>query len=70
MKIVIQDTGTGIPQEKLKHIFDPFYTTKTAGTGLGLAVTYSIIEKHKGNIYATSLLGQGTSFIIELSTKA
>ncbi len=65
-EIRIQDTGCGIPKNKLKEIFDPFYTQKDHGTGLGLAITKSIIEDHGGRIRALSEEGVGTEFIIEL----
>ncbi|MDP2939986.1 MAG: ATP-binding protein [Candidatus Omnitrophota bacterium] len=64
--ICVQDSGIGIPEESLSHIFEPFYSTKEKGTGLGLAITYSIIEEHKGNILIESEVGKGTKFIIEL----
>jgi two-component system NtrC family sensor kinase len=62
----ISDDGPGIPQDKLRQIFNPFYTTKEVGTGLGLAISYSIIEDHQGKIYAESSEEQGTTFVIEL----
>lgn len=66
--IRIRDTGTGIPEEKIERIFDPFYTTKPAGqgTGLGLSVSHGIIQKHKGEITVTSEVGNGTTFIVQL----
>jgi len=68
MKINVEDTGEGIEPEHLPHIFDPFYTTKEVGrgTGLGLSVTYGIIEKHGGHIEAHSQKGRGTMFTIIL----
>jgi two-component system NtrC family sensor kinase len=68
IKIIVSDTGKGIPQEHLKKVFDPFFTTKdkTSGTGLGLAVSYGIIKKHGGNIKVRSTLGEGTTFIVRL----
>lgn len=67
-EIVIQDTGTGIPEEHLSRIFDPFYTTKPVGkgSGLGLAVVFEVIEEHEGDIVVESQLGQGTRFTIRL----
>ncbi len=65
-EISIRDTGTGIAEQDLPHIFDPFFTKKDQGTGLGLSVTHGIIEKHGGKIYAKSKVGEGTEFIIEL----
>lgn len=66
VKISISDTGTGIPKEHLSKIFDPYFTTKSAGNGLGLSVAYSIIKKHGGCIYADSKLGHGSIFNIYL----
>jgi len=66
--IEIQDNGHGIPQGKLKKIFEPFYTTKAHGTGLGLAVSYGIIKNHGGVIKVDSILHQYTKMIIELPT--
>ncbi len=68
LKINVRDTGEGIDPQHLPHIFDPFYTTKEVGrgTGLGLSVTYGIIEKHGGHIEAHSQRGQGTVFTISL----
>jgi signal transduction histidine kinase len=68
VEIRIQDTGTGISPENLKKIFDPFFTTKEIGkgTGLGLHVVHSIVEKHKGTIDVDSEVGRGTTFTISL----
>ena len=64
----IIDTGSGMDEETTDKIFEPFYTTKETGkgTGLGLAVSQSIIEDHKGSLYCKSKLGKGTTFIIEI----
>jgi signal transduction histidine kinase len=64
--VKIADSGCGIPQENLPKIFEPFFSTKSNGTGLGLAVSYGIVQKHGGNIHASSQPGQGTCFTIEL----
>jgi signal transduction histidine kinase len=56
----------GIPKENLSRIFDPFYTTKEKGTGLGLAVSYSIIKKLNGSLTVESELGKGSRFVITL----
>lgn len=64
--ITIADNGPGIKEEDKKHIFDPFFTTKGEGTGLGLSVSYSIIEKHEGTISVDSKAGVGTKFQISL----
>lgn len=66
--IVIQfeDTGTGIPKEDFGRIFDPFYTTKEKGTGLGLAVSYNIIKKMNGTLTIESEAGKGSVFTITI----
>lgn len=71
LRIEIRDTGTGIKPEQLEHIFEPFYTTKAVGrgTGLGLAVTYTLIKKHGGYIEVESEVGTGTAFTIHLPVK-
>ncbi len=60
--ISISDTGTGIPPENLGRIFDPYFSTKKNGSGLGLATVYSIIRKHQGHIEVESEMGRGTTF--------
>lgn len=66
--VKIKDTGCGIPEENMPKIFDPFFTTKEVGkgTGLGLAVSYGIIETHQGLIEVKSKVGEGTEFAIKL----
>jgi PAS domain S-box-containing protein len=64
--LVVSDTGSGIPEEKLHRIFIPFFTTKTKGTGLGLSVVQKIVENHGGHIDVSSMVGQGTKFKISL----
>ncbi len=66
IRIMVSDTGTGIPPDRAQRIFDPFFTTKEQGTGLGLAIVYSIIEKHKGRIVVKSSHENGTTFEITL----
>ena len=67
LEIIFKDTGHGIPVGKIDKIFDPFYTTKPVGsTGLGLAVSRGIIDKHGGTIWAESQNERGTSIIIKL----
>ncbi len=66
LKVTIQDQGTGISEEHLKNIFDPYFTTKEMGHGLGLSITYSIIKNHEGHISVESKLGVGTTFTIYL----
>ncbi len=66
IKIVIQDEGTGIPEENLPRIFDPYFTTKQKGSGFGLATDYSIVKRHDGHITVKSEVGTGTAFTIYL----
>ncbi len=62
--IEIKDTGCGVPKEVLPRIFDPYFTTKPHGTGLGLAAAYQIVRSHGGYIKVNSDLGKGTTFFI------
>jgi two-component system NtrC family sensor kinase len=68
VEIAISDTGCGIPEENLKKLFTPFFTTKPGGkgTGLGLSIVYGIIKMHRGQIAVTSQVGGGTTFTIGL----
>lgn len=66
LKIIVRDTGTGIKSNHLPHIFDPYFSTKQTGSGLGLASSYSIIHKHSGLIQATSTPGEGSTFTLYL----
>jgi two-component system cell cycle sensor histidine kinase/response regulator CckA len=66
VKVSFGDNGTGISEEHLAKIFVPYFTTKTKGSGLGLATSFSIIKKHKGYITVDSELGAGTTFIFYL----
>jgi PAS domain S-box-containing protein len=66
LKIKIQDHGVGIGSQDLARIFDPYFTTKPSGSGLGLATTYSIITRHNGFITADSIPGAGATFYIYL----
>jgi CheY-like chemotaxis protein len=65
-RITIEDQGTGIAPEHLSRIFDPYFTTKQKGSGLGLSVAYSIIKNHEGYIAVDSKTGSGTTFHIYL----
>jgi signal transduction histidine kinase len=69
VKISISDDGYGIPADILGKVFEPFYTTKKRGSGLGLFVSKDIVQKHGGNISVESVVGKGTVFHIELSLK-
>ena len=64
VQIDFTDCGQGIPPENLESVFEPFFTTKTNGMGLGLAISYDIIQKHGGTIVAHSQVGQGSTFTI------
>ncbi|MEO8167020.1 MAG: ATP-binding protein, partial [bacterium] len=68
VRILIRDTGTGIVPEILPKIFDAFFTTKkeVSGVGLGLSVSYGIVQQHTGTISVSSTIGEGTTFTIEL----
>ncbi len=66
IEIRVTDNGVGIDEGELTKIFDPFYTTKEEGTGLGLATVYRIIESHQGSIWVESAKGAETTFIIRL----
>jgi two-component system sensor histidine kinase HydH len=68
--IEVADTGKGIDAESLHQIFDPYFTTKTTGTGLGLAVVHKIIEAHHGRIRVRSAPGKGTTFTIAIPASA
>jgi two-component system sensor histidine kinase AtoS len=69
VKIVVRDTGMGIPSDHLKKIFLPFFTTKDRGVGLGLALVHKIILSHGGRIEVESNEGHGTVFTITLPTR-
>jgi len=64
--VELEDTGCGMHMDDIKKIFEPFYTTKSDGTGLGLSVSYGIIRKHQGSIKIFSEPGEGTTIIIAL----
>jgi signal transduction histidine kinase len=66
--IVISDTGEGIAPELLPRIFDPFFSTKDDGVGLGLSLVHKIVENHNGRIRVSSTPGMGTTFVISLPT--
>ena len=70
VRITVTDHGHGIPIEQLARIFDPYFTSKSTGNGLGLAIAYSIIKKHDGHITVESVVEQGTSFTIYLPATA
>jgi signal transduction histidine kinase len=64
--VTLQDTGVGIPREKLHEIFRPFVSLRPEGIGLGLAVVQRILKQHQGSIFVRSTLGRGSRFTLEL----
>lgn len=70
LEVEISDTGCGIPREAIGKIFDPLFTTRAKGIGLGLAVCKAIIDRHGGNIEVESKVGKGATFTIRLPLKA
>ena len=62
----IADSGEGIPDEQLEDIFNPFFTTKAHGVGLGLAMVSKFVDSHDGTISVTSRPGQGSTFLVQL----
>ena len=66
VEVVVSDTGSGITPEQIPRIFDPFYSTKTGGTGLGLAFTLQVLKEHGGSIQCESVPGRGTTFVVRL----
>jgi signal transduction histidine kinase len=65
-KVRVRDNGGGISPEKIDRIFNPFFTTKEKGTGLGMAISKKIVEAHEGTIDVVSEPGRGTEFVITL----
>jgi signal transduction histidine kinase len=63
----VSDTGIGIRREDLDHIFEPFFSRRKDGTGLGLALTARIVEDHKGTIEVSSEVGKGTTFVLRFA---
>ena len=66
VEIVITDTGIGMTEGTKRQLFNPYFTTKTTGTGLGMAIVHKIIEAHKGEINVSSEEGKGTEISIRL----
>jgi signal transduction histidine kinase len=66
VQLQVRDTGSGIPAERLERIFEPLYTTKPGGTGLGLYIVREIVAAHGGQITVASVEGQGTTFTLTL----
>jgi signal transduction histidine kinase len=63
-KVIIRDNGCGIPEENLSRLFEPYFTSKRNGMGLGLAATLNILQAHKAHIDVSSTVGAGTTFVI------
>ncbi len=70
VRITVSDQGVGIPEEYREKIFDPYFTTKQKGSGLGLATCYSIIQRHEGLLIVESQSGKGTTFSVYLPASA
>jgi signal transduction histidine kinase len=66
IQVEIRDTGVGIPEENLEHIFDPFFTNKDEGSGLGLSISHQIVQEHGGYVTVESKVGKGTAFFINI----
>jgi two-component system, NtrC family, sensor histidine kinase HydH len=70
LRLCVRDDGCGIPTEELARVFQPLFSTKVRGTGLGLAVASGVIERHGGHLRVESRVGEGTTFVIELPRAA
>jgi signal transduction histidine kinase len=66
VRVTFKDTGIGMDQETSNNLFNPFFTTKEKGSGLGMAITQKIIEDHQGTIEVMSEVGKGTTIVIQL----
>jgi signal transduction histidine kinase len=66
VQVEVRDTGVGIPAENLDHIFDPFFTSKDEGSGLGLSISHQIVQEHGGYVTVESKVGMGTTFFVNL----
>ncbi len=69
VEVVVEDRGKGIPSGEIEKIFQPYFTTKNSGIGLGLAITRKMIEEHDGEIFAESTVGKGSRFVFKLPVK-
>lgn len=69
VKLIVEDSGIGIPEKDFNQIFDPFFSTKEKGSGLGLSIVYKLAEAHQGEIKVESKEGKGTKFVIFLPQK-
>jgi signal transduction histidine kinase len=66
VQVEVRDTGVGIPEDNLDHIFDPFFTSKDEGSGLGLSISHQIVQEHGGYVTVESKIGKGTSFFVNI----
>jgi len=66
-RVFIKDNGKGIPKEHLSKIFEPFFTMKKNGLGLGLSAAYGIFQSHKASMHVESVLNNGTTFIMDFN---
>ena len=64
VRVVVRDGGTGIDEKHIEHVFEPYFSTKESGRGLGLATVYSIARRHGGQISVESKLGEGATFTL------
>ena len=62
----MEDSGPGIPADRIQHLFEPFFTTKDAGMGMGLPISQTILENHDGTIWVESPPGSGATFHVRL----
>jgi signal transduction histidine kinase len=69
LQFSVSDTGVGLPKEKMDQIFSAFFTTKAQGSGMGLAISRSIVESHGGRLWATANDGRGATFNFTLPTQ-
>ena len=65
-EVAVKDTGPGIAEAVLPHVFDPYFTTRPSGVGLGLAIAHRIVQGHQGSLDVESHVGSGTTMIIRL----
>jgi len=68
--IMVEDSGPGIDPENVDRIFNPFFTTKSQGTGMGLSISRTIVESHGGHLWASPNTGRGATFHFSLPTEA
>jgi signal transduction histidine kinase len=68
--VVVEDTGSGIPEDQRERIFEPYFTTKVSGLGLGLVLTKKIVDAHGGEIFLDSTPGKGTRIEVALPAAA